>query len=309
LDVQRENLVIGNGSCELLMLLGESFLGPDRHIVFPHPSFVVYRSIAQARGAEFTGVDLVDMDYDLDGMLAAIQGNTSLLIICNPNNPTGSYIQPAALKSFLERVPRDVVVVLDEAYGEFVTAETQEDTVPWLSDYPNLVILRTFSKIYGLAGMRVGYGIAGTTVIEALDKVRQPFNVNHLSQVAATECLKHLDKMLGRRDLIAGERGRVGQALTEMGVPYHPSEANFLWIDITHLGIPGPEVPQTLLEMGLMTRSGYAMGCPGWIRVTIGEAEDNDLFLEAINELRHPQRQPVEHVGGGADAEALSPES
>jgi histidinol-phosphate aminotransferase len=94
-----------------------------------------------------------------------------------------------------------------------------------------------------------------------------------------------------------------------MGVPYHPSEANFLWIDITHLGIPGPEVPQTLLEMGLMTRSGYAMGCPGWIRVTIGEAEDNDLFLEAINELRHPQRQPVEHVGGGADAEALSPES
>jgi histidinol-phosphate aminotransferase len=309
LGLTRENLVVGNGSCELLMLLGEAFLGTELHAIFPHPSFVMYRSIAIAREAAYDAVELPGQEYDLEAFLAAIRENTSLIIVCNPNNPTGAYVEPRVLRAFLDRVPKDILVVLDEAYGEFATSPAYEDTSAWLDDYPNVMILRTFSKIYGLASMRVGYGIAQPEVIQALDKVRQPFNVNQLSQVAALEAFRRPEQMMERRRLLAGERERMAASLTALGVPHHPSEANFLLVDITQLGIPGPDVPQALLERGLMTRSGYAMGCPGWIRVTIGEVEENDFFLQAIEELRHPQSKPIEHPAAGLDAEALSPES
>ena len=157
--IAEEYVTFGNGSCELLMLLGVAFLSPQHHVVFPHPSFVMYRSIALTNGARFSAVPLAGLDYDLDAMLAAVQEDTSLLVICNPNNPTGSYIKPGEMRRFVESVPRDVCVVLDEAYGEFVTDPDQEDTAAWLADNPNLVILHTFSKIYGLAGLRIGYGI------------------------------------------------------------------------------------------------------------------------------------------------------
>ena len=150
----------------------------------------MYRSIALTNGARFSAVPLAGLDYDLDAMLAAVQEDTSLLIICNPNNPTGSYIKPAEMRRFVESVPRDVCVVLDEAYGEFVTDPDQEDTAAWLADNPNLVILHTFSKIYGLAGLRIGYGLADPQIVQALDKVRQPFNVDSLAQVAAVESLR-----------------------------------------------------------------------------------------------------------------------
>lgn len=309
LGVARENLVFGNGSCELLMLLGEALLRPEHHAVFPHPSFVMYKLIALARGASFTPVPLPGLDYELDDMLAAVRDNTSLLIICNPNNPTGSFLEPRHLRPFIEKVPEDTVVVLDEAYGEFATSPAHEDSTAWLSDYPNLVILRTFSKVYGLAGLRIGYGIAHKEIIEALDKLRQPFNVGALAQVAALESLRHPERLAERRQFIAAERQRMADSLTRLGIAHHPSEANFILIDVTRLGVPGPDVAQALLERGIMTRSGYAMGCPGWIRVTIGEAEENDIFLAAMSELRHPQAEEIRHVYNGLDAEALSPES
>ena len=308
--VPEECLVFGNGSCELLMLLGQAFLSPDHHAVFPHPSFVMYRSIALMHGGPFTPVPMSGLDYDLDAMVAAVQENTSLLVICNPNNPTGSYVEPAALRAFLDRIPRDVAVVLDEAYGEFVTTPDREDTAAWLADYPNLVILHTFSKIYGLAGLRIGYGIADPQVIQALDKVRQPFNVDSLAQVAAVESLRQPERMNERRGRVAAERARLAARLTQMGISHHPSEANFLLVDVTGLAIPGPEAAQALLERGILTRSGYAMDCPGWIRVTIGEVEEGDQFLAAMAELCHGRKEELEpHVVNGLTAEALSPES
>ncbi len=310
LGVPEGCLTFGNGSCELLMLLGQAFLSPQNHIVLPHPSFVMYRLIALANEAPFSAVPLKDLGNDLDAMLAAVQENTSLLVICNPNNPTGSYLEPAVLRGFIEKVPEDTVIVLDEAYGEFVTSPVHEESAAWLADHPNLVILRTFSKIYGLAGLRIGYGIADPQVVEALDKVRQPFNVDSLAQVAAVTSLTLPERLEERRQRIAAERTRLAKRLDEMGVSYRPSQANFLLVDVTQLGIPGPEVAQALLERGVLTRSGYAMECPGWIRVTIGDAEEGDLFLAAIGELHKTREHAMSpHVVNGLSAESLSPES
>lgn len=310
LGVGDDRLMFGNGSCELLMLLGQALLSPQQHAVFPHPSFVMYRLIALAHGAPFTAVPLSGLDYDLEAMLAAVREDTSLLIICNPNNPTGSYLEPAVLRSFLERVPRETVVALDEAYGEFVTSPAWEDSTSWLDDHPNLVILHTFSKIYGLAGLRLGYGIADPQVVQALDKIRQPFNVDSLAQVAAVESLRHPERVEERRQKIAAERSRLAARLATLGIACHPSEANFLCVDVTGLAIPGPEVAQALLERGILTRSGYAMDCPGWIRVTIGEAEEGDLMVAAMEELsRLGGTVTAPHAANGLGAEALSPES
>jgi histidinol-phosphate aminotransferase len=310
LSVSEDQLAFGNGSCELLMLLAQALIGPERHVVFPHPSFVMYRSIAMAEGSPFAAVPLKELEYDLEAMQNAVRPETTMLIICNPNNPTGTYLAPTAVRRFLAKIPDDVVVVLDEAYGEFVTSPAHQETAGWVSEFPNLVVLRTFSKIYGLAGLRLGYGIADAAIVSALDKIRQPFNVDSLAQVAALESLRHSDRLAERRDRIAVERGRLVKLLGEMGISCHPSEANFLLVDVTGLGVPGPEVPQALLEMGILTRSGYAMGCPGWIRVTIGEAADGDLFLAAMRELsRGAMRAREAGMDTAIDADSLSPES
>ena len=307
LGVGQSNLCFGNGSCELLMLLGQALLAEDRHAVFPHPSFVMYRSIVLAHGGPFDAVPLRGLDYDLDDMLKAVRPETSLVIVCNPNNPTGSYVEPEPLRAFIERVPRETVVILDEAYGEFVTSPADEETATWVGEHPNLVVLRTFSKIYGLAGLRLGYGIADPQVVRALDKVRQPFNVDSLAQIAARESLRYPERLSERRERIAAERRRVATALNEAGIGCHPSEANFLLVDVTGLALPGPEVSQALLERGILTRSGYAMDCPGWIRVTIGDAEEGDRFLGALRSLRLTEGPRGAHIPGSkADAESIS---
>jgi histidinol-phosphate aminotransferase len=282
LAVPPEHLVFGNGSCELLMLLGQALLSPGEGLVYAEPSFVMYHTIGVLGRARVSAVPLRDHAHNLEAMAAAIGPDTRMVIVCNPNNPTGTLLPADALRSFLRAVPPDAVVVLDEAYVEFVTSPAYEDPVPWLQEHENLIVLRTFSKIYGLAGLRVGYGIANRGLIEALDKVRQPFNVTTLAQVAAAESLRHPDRLRARRDGTALERQRMGDALDRLGIGFVPSHANFLLIDVEGLPVPGKEVPQALLERGIMTRSGYAMGCPGRLRVTIGTEEENDLFLEQL---------------------------
>ncbi len=286
LNVPESCLVFGNGSCELLTLLADAFLGPDRHAVFPTPSFVMYKLIALANSTPFTAVAQPHLRYHVDALVEAVRDDTTLLIVCNPNNPTGDYLEPRQLRALIDRVPDHTVVVLDEAYGEFVTAAADQDTAPWIADYPNLVILRSFSKIYGLAGLRVGYGIARPEVIDALDKLRQPFNVGTLSQVAALESLRHPLRMEERRAHVDSERRRIIAALDEIAVNVLSSQANFLLVDVRELAVPGEEAIQALLERGVMVRSGYAMGCPGWIRVTVGKVEENDHFLTALRDLR-----------------------
>jgi histidinol-phosphate aminotransferase len=283
--VTPEQLVFGNGSCELLMLLGEALLGPGTHVVFPDPSFVVYRNIAMSRQASFAAVPLMAHHQDLGAMLEALTPDTRMVIVCNPNNPTGTYVPPEELLAFLRAVPGDVVVVLDEAYAEYVTDPRHTDSVAWLGEFANLIILRTFSKIYGLAGLRVGYGITHRPLAEAIDKIRQPFNLNALAQVAATTALAHPEWVAARRDHAAREKSRIGIALDGLGIERVPSEANFLFLRIDGLAVPAKEVPQALLERGVMTRSGYAMGCPGWLRLTIGSTDENDLFLRLLTQL------------------------
>ena len=310
LGVTEQNLCLGNGSCELLMLLGQAFLTPEYHAVFPHPSFVIYKMIALANGGDFTPVPLKNLVVDLEATAGAVRENTSLVIVCNPNNPTGGYVGSDRLRTFLEAIPKDVVVILDEAYVEFVTSSDREETAAWVRDYRNLVVLRTFSKIYGLAGLRVGYALADPEVIHALDKVRQPFNVDSLAQAAATESLLHPERVLERRGLISTEKSRMSASLKELGVDSYGGEANFLLVDVTGLGVPGPEVGEQLLARGILTRSGYAMDCPGWIRVTIGDRRQNDLFLQAMTAIHAgetlTQTQVLDPV---VNAESLSPES
>lgn len=282
LAVPPEHLVFGNGSCELLMLLGQALLSPGEGLVYADPSFVMYHTIGVLRQARISAVPLRNYTHDLDALAAAIRPDTRMVIVCNPNNPTGTLLPSDGLRTFLRAVPTDAVVVLDEAYVEFVTSPAYEDPVPWLEDHENLIVLRTFSKIYGLAGLRVGYGIANRALIEVLDKVRQPFNVTTLAQVAAMESVRHPDRLRARRDGIDRERKRLGLALQRLGIRFIPSHANFLLLNVEGLPVPGEEVPQALLERGVMTRSGYAVGCPGWLRVTIGTEEENDFFLQQL---------------------------
>ena len=288
LGVAPNMLVFGNGSCELLKLLGEAFVSEGDHMLYPHPSFVVYTLIGIQRQARAEAVPLVGYGIDVGGIVDRLRADTRLIVVCNPNNPTGSYLGPDTLKSLLRALPGDTLVVLDEAYVEFVTAVDQEDTTAWVHEFSNLVVLRTFSKIYGLAGLRVGYGIAHPAVVEAIDKLRQPYNVSSLAQVAATESLRHPKQLEARRKYIAEERARMAAVLTQQGRPYVPSQANFLFVNIEGLAVPGEEVPRRLLARGVMTRSGYFMGCPGWMRVTIGTVAENDRFLETLASLSGP---------------------
>ena len=310
LSIRTDQLSFGNGSLEVLMLLGQALLSPTRGVVFPHPSFVIYKAIALMHEAPLAAVPLVEFNLDLDAMAAAVTADTSLVIICNPNNPTGGYVPPAVLRSFLEAMPREVVVVLDEAYVEFVTSPEHQDTSRWVDEFPNLVILRTFSKIYGLAGLRIGYAIAQPEVIQAVDKLRQPFNVDSLAQAAATEALRYPERVLERRDIIAAEKSRMIASLKKLDIDCYRGEANFLLVDVTGLSIPGPEVGQELLARGILTRSGYAMDCPGWIRVTIGTGPQNDAFLAAMKDIRTGKVHEHAQVEDAAvDAGSLSSES
>jgi len=285
LQVRPERLMFGTGSCELLKLLGAALIDPGEHMVFPEPSFVVYRLIALERGATFAAVPVSEFRVDLGAMAAAIDERTKVVVVCNPNNPTGTYLPPASIRAFLRSVPVEIVVILDEAYVEFVTDPAHEDTTPLVDEFPNLVILRTFSKVYGLAGLRVGYGIARPELVAPVDMLRQPYNVTSLAQIAATEALRHPQRVEERRRYVAQEKARLYEAFAGLGVACVPSQANFILVSVEGLPVPGEEVPRSLLAQGIMTRSGYFFGCPGWIRVTVGSRAENDALIRAFESI------------------------
>lgn len=285
LDVPLTEVIVGNGSCELLMLLGDILLRPGDEVVFADPSFVVYRDICLRHEARAVAVPLVDHRHDLDAMARSVGPRTRMLIVCNPNNPTGTYVPMAAVAALVDDVPDRVLVVIDEAYHEFVTAEDWQEGLTIQARHPNVVLLRTFSKIYGLCGLRVGYGLCAPGVKDALDKVRQPFNVNHLAQVAALEALRHEDKMLARRAANAELRSCLAAALARLGRPVVPSEANFMLVGIEGLCRPQEEVCEALQAMGAIVRDGNALGCPGWARVSVGSRAEIDFFLERLRRL------------------------
>jgi histidinol-phosphate aminotransferase len=284
--VPADRIALGNGSCDILLAAGEALLEPGAELVYAWPSFSVYPHLAAASGARPIEVPLDDRDtHDLDAMAAEVTVATRLVLVCNPNNPTSTAVPFGAIAEFLERVPRHVAVILDEAYCEFNLLDDPDATLELLPRHPNLVLLRTFSKVYGLAGLRIGFGLCGSPDFrQAVDQVRQPFFANAAAQAAATEALKHQDEVAERVERTVARRLQVDAGLRDLGIEPAESQANFAWFDL-----PDPEVEddvvQGLSERGVLVRAGKALGKPGALRVTYGTSEQNARFLHALGEL------------------------
>jgi histidinol-phosphate aminotransferase len=272
-------VAIGNGSCELLLLAGQALLDPGTTLVYPEPSFGLYSHLAAATGAHGIGIPLDAAGRnDLAAMAAAIDERTRLVILCSPNNPTGGYLGASQIEAFLDGLPEDLPVLLDEAYYDFVTEADRGRPLSRARHRSNLLLLRTFSKAHGLCGLRVGYGMGSRDWVAALDRVRQPFNVSSLAQAAALESLRHPAALDRRIQETIAERARVAAALEGMGVRFTPSQANFILVaPDADDGIHG-----RLLAAGIIVRDGAALGCPGALRVSMGTPSENDAFLAAL---------------------------
>jgi histidinol-phosphate aminotransferase len=285
--VPRERIALGNGSCDILLAAGEALLEPGAEVVYAWPAFSVYPHLAAASGARAIEVALDDEDrHDLDAMAAEITVATRLVLICNPNNPTSTSVSLEAVGAFMERVPRHVCVILDEAYCEFALAigDTYA-SLELLRRWPNLVVLRTFSKAYGLAGLRVGYGLCGSEDFRAaVDQVRQPFYLNMAAQAAAVEALRHQDEVERRVTHTVAARLELTDGLRELGLWVAESDANFVWIHLPQ-DVEEPEVIDGLAARGVLVRAGAALGRERSLRVTIGTDAENGRFLGALGEL------------------------
>lgn len=274
-----DQVAVGNGSGELLLIAGQAFLDPGTTLVHPTPSFGLYPHVAIAAGAEAIGVPLdEDGRNDVSAMAAAIDERTRLVIICSPNNPTGGYVVADRIEEFLDGIPDDLPVLIDEAYHDFVTEADRGRPLSNARRRPNLMVLRTFSKAHGLCGLRVGYGMGSPEMVAALDRVRPPFNTSALGQAAALESLRHPAALDRRVQETIAERTRVAAALTVMGVRFTPSQANFILVAPES----GDGVHERLLAEGVIVRNGAALGCPGQLRVSLGTPTENDAFLAAL---------------------------
>jgi histidinol-phosphate aminotransferase len=277
-------ITIGNGSCEILLAAAEAMLEPGAELVYAWPAFSIYPNLAAMSGATAITVPLREEgEHDLEAMAREVTAATRLVIVCNPNNPSATALPPAALDAWLAELPRHVAVVIDEAYVEFSTLQDPDDSLDLLERHPNLVLLRTFSKVYGLCGLRVGYALGTESFRLAIDRVRQPFSVNALAQLAATEALNHQDEVERRVEQNAIERMHVETELEARGLACTDSQANFSWVALGDRDEDG--VVDGLAERGVIVRAGGALGGPGWLRVTYGTRQDNDRFLAALDEM------------------------
>ena len=274
-----EQIIVGNGSDEIISIISRSLLRPGINTVMAKPTFSQYKHNAIIEQADIKEVDAVDGKHDLKSMLQAIDSDTAIVWLCSPNNPSGAYISEEELIPFLDGVDKDVLVVLDEAYREYVVADDYPDTVPLLDKYPNIIILRTFSKIHGLASFRIGYGIAHKDVIAALDPLREPFNVNALAQKVA---IAALDDRAFVEECRHKNREGLEQFYAfcrENQLTYYPSQGNFILIDFK---VDGDEVFNFLLGKGYIVRSGKALGYPESVRITVGSKEQNAGLIEEL---------------------------
>ena len=284
--VPQERIVVGNGSNDLLELVAGAFLAPGRAAVYSEHAFAVYPLATQARGAKSIVVPAKNYGHDLAAMLAAITPETRVVFIANPNNPTGTFVAGNELEDFVSRVPRDVAVVVDEAYTEYLPRERRYDGVAWLKKYPHFILTRTFSKVYGLAGLRVGFGLMHPDVAGLLNRVRQPFNVNSLALAAAAAAL-------GDRSFVAKsyKMNRAGMARLErgfkaLGLEFIPSCANFVSFAVPRKS-ENPRagaIYEKLLRQGVIVRPVAGYGMPDHLRVTVGTPKENETFLKALGE-------------------------
>jgi histidinol-phosphate aminotransferase len=274
--LERANVMLGCGSNEIIEFIGHAFLNPGDEIVMSKHAFVVYKLMATLFGAKTVEVDDPGYAHDLDGMLAAITPRTKELFIANPNNPTGTLLSQAQIDAFMAKVPDHVVVVFDEAYYEFL--ENPPDVVKYVREGRNVIVLRTFSKIQGLANLRIGYGLAKKELIEVLQKTRQPFNANGIAQAGALAGLQDLEHQRKTRELTIEGRNWLQTEFGAMGLEFVPSFANFVLVKVGD----GKAVFQALMRKGIIVRDMNAYGLPEWIRVSIGTMEQNRRFLDEL---------------------------
>lgn len=277
--LERANVILGAGSNEIIEFIGHAFLRPDDEIVAARHAFVVYKLVATLFGAKTIEVPDPNFAHDLDAMAAAITPRTRVVFVTNPNNPTGTLASRAEIERFMQKVPERVVVVFDEAYYEFL--ENPPDTLRYVREGRNVVVLRTFSKIQGLANLRVGYGFATSALIEVLQKTRQPFNVNGIAQAAALAGLADEEHQRRTRELNREGRDFLQREFAAMGLEFVPSFANFV---LVRLG-DGKAAFQALLRKGIIIRDMNAYELPEWARVSIGTMEQNQRFLEELKQL------------------------
>ena len=278
--VPMADIIQGNGSNELLDLAVRTFCTSEHHIVFAEPAFVVYRIAALAHGVPFTAVPVRDLTHDLEAMLAAITPRTRLVFIGNPNNPKNTYVNLDSLRRFLRAVPPEVIVLVDEAYIEYTTAADFPDCMLLRGERERLIICRTFSKIHGLAGLRVGYGVTTAELVGYMNRIRAPFNVGNLGQAAAIAALDDTEHVRQSQELNRNERERVSARLKAMGLVVTPSQANFYLVDVKQ---SGRAIYDALLRKGVIVRPFGSL--PNSVRVTVGKPAENDRFLSALGEV------------------------
>jgi histidinol-phosphate aminotransferase len=281
--VPAAHIAVGNGSCDILLAAGEALLEPGAELVHAWPSFSVYPHLVAASGATAVRVELdAEHRHDLDAMAAEITAATRLVIVCNPNNPTSTAVSFDAIAAFAQRVPRHVALVVDEAYCEFSTLDDPDATLELLPRHPNLVLLRTFSKVHGLCGLRVGYALCGSEDLpRAVDQVRQPFFCNAAAQAAAIEALRHQDAVAERVERAVLARIELADGLRALDIVPADSQANFCWFDLPEPAMED-QVVSGLADRAILVRAGAALGRPGALRVTYGTPEHNRRFLAAL---------------------------
>jgi histidinol-phosphate aminotransferase len=277
-SVDAASIVLGNGSNDVLELAALAFLGPGRAAVMSQHAFAVYPLATQARGARSIVVPARDFGHDLEAMAKAIDEETYVIWIANPNNPTGTLVAPGDLEAFLRRVPERVLVILDEAYNEYLTPDLRAESVKWLKRHPNLVVTRTFSKAYGLAGLRVGYGLAHASVADVMNRVRQPFNVNSIGLAAAAAALDDMEFVA--RSYAENLQGlkQLEEGAQALGLDFIPSHGNFVTLRVGKAA----EIFKRLLRRGVIVRPVASYGLPEHLRVTVGTEQENERFLAAL---------------------------
>jgi len=278
LRIAPDQIVLGNGSNDVLELATQALLRPGDHAVYSQYAFIVYPLATQARGALGIEVPAKDHAHDLDAMRAAITPRTRMVFIANPNNPTGTWLAGEAVEAFIASVPRDVTVVLDEAYNEYLEPSQQSRSMAWIARYPNLIVSHTFSKAHGLAALRVGYGVTDAQLADLLNRVRQPFNVNSLAQAAALAALDDDAYVEESRRLNRAGMQQLERGLSVLRLRYLPSHGNFILIEV---GDAQP-VYEALLRQGIIVRPVGNYDLPAWLRVTVGTEAENARFLAAL---------------------------
>lgn len=280
--VQAEQITLGNGSNEILELIARAILTPAHEVIFSEHAFAVYPLVTQAIGARAVVVPAKNHSHDPHAMVAAVTSNSRLMFVANPNNPTGTWLQRPELRQLLESVPDDLIVVVDEAYFDYAQEPDYPNCMEWLADFPNLLVTRTFSKAYGLAGLRIGYGVTHRDLADLLNRVRQPFNINSLALACAEAALQDSEHM--KRTISNNQSGmrQLIDAFNTLGLEYIPSTGNFICVDMKR---PGREIYNRLLHEGVIVRPVDNYGLPNHLRVTIGREEENERFIKALKKV------------------------